>query len=137
MNETQDEKLRELLSAGELFVVAFFCDWKPRLFTQQPRFYLRPNLPFPFLRHVSLLAIGSILALWLGLRKDVRILVAQSPYEGLAAALAKTVLGVLGKDTILVIESHGDLEEALFLQRRVLLSRLYRRMMRWVVVNVS
>jgi hypothetical protein len=55
--------------------------------------------------------------------------VAQSPYEGLEAALAKKVAGWCGRRIVFVIESHGDFEESVFMQRRVLLPRVYRSLM--------
>lgn len=132
LDATREKKFRKLLSIGELFVIAFSPDWSPRCFTQHAHFYLLPSLPLSILRYGLMLAVGSLLVVWLGLSKQVQIFVAQSPYEGFAAALAKMAMRALGKDAVLVVESHGDFEEALFLQRRVLLPRLYRSLMYWV-----
>ena len=76
--------------------------------------------------------LGPFLALWLILRHGVQVLVAQSPYEGFAAALAKKVAGWCGCRVALVVENHGDFEESLFMQRRIRLPRLYRFLMRRV-----
>jgi glycosyltransferase involved in cell wall biosynthesis len=69
--------------------------------------------------------VGPILALWLIFRHGVRVLVAQSPYEGFAAAMAKVLACLLGQRTVLIVENHGDFEVSLFLQRRVRWPGLY------------
>ncbi len=65
------------------------------------------------------------------MRHEVRILVAQSPYEGFAGALAKMIAGFLGRQVALIVENHGDFEESLFLQRRVRWVGLYRFLMHY------
>jgi hypothetical protein len=54
-------------------------------------FYLLPGLPLSLLRYVEMSTLGPCLALWLIMRYGVQVLIAQSPYEGFAAALAKTI----------------------------------------------
>lgn len=70
------------------------------------------------------------MACWLIFGRGVQVLVAQSPYEGVAAAVAKRVAGWLGHRVTLVVESHGDFEESMLLQRRVAFAELYRFLMR-------
>jgi glycosyltransferase involved in cell wall biosynthesis len=77
-----------------------------------------------------MLVFGSLLACWLVLRHGVQVLIAQSPYEGVAAAIAKKIVGWFGCQAVLVVENHGDFEESLFLQRRVIFPRFYRLVMR-------
>jgi glycosyltransferase involved in cell wall biosynthesis len=84
----------------------------------------------PILRYVEMFVFGLISALWLIARHGVHVLVAQSPYEGFAGALAKIIAGFLGRQVALIVENHGDFEESLFLQRRVLIPSLYRFLMR-------
>jgi|Deesub1362A_J573_1020465.scaffolds.fasta_scaffold00550_20 glycosyltransferase involved in cell wall biosynthesis len=129
LNHTQEKKFRELSAARELFVIAFSSNHFPRSFKQYAHFYLLPNLPTAVLRYGLMFTIGSLLAVWLCLARGARIFVAQSPYEGFAGALAKALLRAIGKKTVLIVENHGDFEEALFLQRRVPLSWLYRSLM--------
>jgi glycosyltransferase involved in cell wall biosynthesis len=57
-------------------------------------------------------------------------LVAQSPHEGFTAACAKITARFLGKRVALVVESHGDFEVSLFLQRRVLYPSVHRFLIR-------
>jgi glycosyltransferase involved in cell wall biosynthesis len=73
--------------------------------------------------------LGPLLALWLIFRYRVQILVAQSPYEGVAAALAKKVAASFGIRVALVVESHGDFDANLFLHRQIWASGAYRVLM--------
>ncbi len=130
LDGTSEKKFRGLNALGELFVIGFSQDLRWRYFTEYARFYLFPKLPWSVLRYSIMLTLGPVLALWLIFRHGVGVLVAQSPYEGFAAALAKKIAGRLGRKVTLIVESHGDFEESLFLQRHVLLPGLYRSLMR-------
>ena len=132
LDTTNEKKFLALKSLGELFVVGFSKDFRPRRFTEHARFYLLPKLPIPILRYATIFMVGSPLVLWLIFRHHVQVLVAQSPYEGFTAACAKKIAGWLGKRVVLVVESHGDFQESLFLYRRVLLQKTYRFLMRFV-----
>jgi glycosyltransferase involved in cell wall biosynthesis len=129
LDATNEKKFRALRSLGEMRVVGFSYDLRPRQFTQHAHFYLLAKLPLATLRYVEMFLLGPLLACWLIFRHGVRVLVAQSPYEGFAAALAKKIAIWLGYKVVLVVESHGDFEKSLFLQRRILLRRIYRCMM--------
>lgn len=132
LDETNRKKFRLLAKLGDIFVVGFSRSLRPRVFYEHAHFYLLPQWPLPVLRYLTMFAIGPILALWLIFRHRVQILVAQSPYEGFAAAVAKKVAGWFGRRVALVVENHGDFEESLFLQRRVRAPGLYRFIMRRV-----
>lgn len=131
LDPTSKKKFTAIRSLGELFVVGFSTDLLPRRFNEDARFYLFSKLPFSVLRYAEISVFGPPLIVWLILRHNVQILIAQSPYEGVAAALAKKIAGWFGKKIVLVVESHGDFEESLFMQRRVLLSGFYRFLMRY------
>jgi glycosyltransferase involved in cell wall biosynthesis len=130
LDATSAKKFRALKSLGELFVIGFSRDLWPRRFTEHAHFYLLPKLPLPVLRYIAMFILGPLLAFWAICRHGVQVLVAQSPHEGLAAALAKKTAGWVGRKVILVVESHGDFEESLFMQRRILLPTLYYFLMR-------
>lgn len=130
LDATTEKKFRALKTLGGLFVVGFSKDLRPREFTEHARFYLLPKLPLPILRYTEMFMIGPFLLLWLVLRHGVHVLVAQSPYEGFTAALAKNIARWLGYDVVLVVESHGDFEGSLFMQRRIALQVLHRFVMR-------
>jgi glycosyltransferase involved in cell wall biosynthesis len=130
LDATSEKKFRGLETLGTIYIVAFAHALAPERFTQHARFYLLPGLPLPILRYAEMMVIGSVVACWLVLRHDIGILVAQSPYEGVAAAWVKKVAGWFGRKVRLVVESHGDFEECLFLQRKIPLPRLYRFLMR-------
>jgi glycosyltransferase involved in cell wall biosynthesis len=132
LDMTSEKKFRVLKSLGRLFVIGFSQDLRPRWFEERARLYLLPQLPLPILRYAEMFMLGALLVGWLIVRHGVQVLVAQSPYEGFAAAVAKKIAGWLGYKTVLVIESHGDFEESLFLQRRIRLPVIYRFLMRHV-----
>src|SRR4029077_4970763 len=125
------KKFRALKSLGELFVVGFSQSLRPRRFTDEAHFFLLPKIPISLLRYAEMFVIGLPLALWLILRHGVDVLVAQSPYEGFPAAWAKKISGWLGWKVVLIVESHGDFEESVFMQRRVWLLGFYRLLMRY------
>jgi len=132
LDTTSKKKFQALKLLGTLFVIGFSRDLRPRRFTEHAHFYLLPKAPLPVLRYIEMFFLGPLLALWLILRHRVQILVAQSPYEGLVAALARKVAGWYGCKVALVVESHGDFEVSLFMQRRLLLPSFYRGLMRRV-----
>ena len=130
LDATSEKKLRLLSELGEMFVIGFSQDLRPRRLTQHAHFYLLPKFPLPVLRYLAMFIVGPALTLWLILRHGVRILVAQSPYEGFAAAVAKVLARLVGLKVVLIVENHGDFEVSLFLQRRVRCQSLYRWLMR-------
>ena len=130
LDRTSEKKWRLLSELGEMFVIGFSQDLRPRRFTQHAHFYLLPKFPLPVLRYLAMFTVGPALTLWLILRQGVRILVAQSPYEGFAAAVAKVLARLVGFQVVLIVENHGDFEVSIFLQRRVRCQNLYRWLMR-------
>lgn len=130
LDPTSAKKFEVLGQLGEMFVIGFSQDLRPRRFTEHAHFYLLPKWPMPVLRYATMFILGPWLALWIILRHGICVLVAQSPYEGFAAALAKKIAGWLGGKVVLVVESHGDFEESLFLQRHIRWTGLYRFLMR-------
>jgi glycosyltransferase involved in cell wall biosynthesis len=132
LDTTSEKKFRLLKALGELFVIGFSQDLRPRQFNEHAHFYLMPNLPIPLLRYVEVFVLGPFIVSWLIFRHGVQVLVSQSPYEGLAGAMAKKIAACFGRKVRLVVENHGDFEESLFMQRRILFPRLYRYIMRHV-----
>jgi glycosyltransferase involved in cell wall biosynthesis len=134
LDASQETKWRGLGTLGRLFVIGFSGRWRPRRFDEQAgaaRFYALPTPPWAPLRYLVAAVGAPVLAAWLVARNGVEILVAESPYTGCLAAIAAMLAGALGRRTVVVVESHGDFEESVFLQRRVLLPRLLRGLMRW------
>ena len=130
LDETSAKKFRAMSSLGEIFVIGFSSDLRLTIFTEHARFYLLPRLWLPVLRYCELFLVGPILTFWLIVRHGIQVVVAQSPYEGLIAALTKTFAGWFGYHVRLVVESHGDFEECLFLQRKISFPQLYRFVMK-------
>ncbi|MEB3830090.1 glycosyltransferase family 4 protein [Phormidium sp. CCY1219] len=131
LDKTSEKKFRALKPLGELFIIGFSPNILPRQFTEHAHFYLMPQLPWAILRYAEMLILGTILTLWIIFRNRVQILVAQSPYEGVAAALAKKMASCFGRKVVLVVESHGDFEESLFLQKQIRFTGIYRLLMRY------
>jgi len=131
LDKSSAKKFRALTALGELFVIGFSQDLLPGRFTEHTHFYLLPKLPLPVLRYAEMFVLAPFLALWLIMRHRVHVLVAQSPYEGFAAAWAKKLAGWLGRRVALVVENHGNFEASVSLQRRIILPRLYRFLMRY------
>ena len=129
LDETSHKKFEALSDRREVRVIGFAAGLRPRVFEQHARFYLLPWLPSGVLRYLTLLVAGPWLALWCIFRHQCCVLIAQSPYEGVAAAWAKACAGLFRRRVALVVESHGDFVVSVFLQRRVLSRRLYRFLM--------
>ena len=130
LDTTNAKKFQALLRLGKLFVIGFGQDWRAHYFTEHACFYLLPRVPLPLLRYAEMFTFGPLVVLWCILRHDVQILVAQSPYEGFSAGLAKVLARLFGRRVALIVESHGDFEVSIFVQRRVLLPWFYRFSMR-------
>jgi glycosyltransferase involved in cell wall biosynthesis len=134
LDQTSEKKFRLLTALGQLFVISLNRHLRFRRFQEHASFYLMPGIPLPVVRYVEMFTLAPCLTLWLIFRHNIQILVAQSPYEGFPAALAKKVANAFGRRIVLVVESHGDFEASLFLQRRILLPKLYRFLMRHVAL---
>jgi glycosyltransferase involved in cell wall biosynthesis len=131
LDQTSVKKFEALEGLGEIFVIGFSESIRPQRFSQHARFFLLPRLPLAVLRYAEMFMLGPLIALWLIVRNGVEVLVAQGPHEGVAAALAKKIARCFGYRPILVVENHGDFEESVFMQRRIILPELYRILMRY------
>jgi glycosyltransferase involved in cell wall biosynthesis len=130
LNPALDAKWAALAGLeAELFVVGFAASMRPRRFTQHAHFILLPLLPTPILRYAEMYLIAPLILLWLIFRRRVTVIIAQSPYEGLAGALAKQMARLFDRRVALAVESHGNFEVTVFGQRKVTLTGLYRRLM--------
>jgi len=132
LSVTYQKKFTLLKNLGALFIIGFSVDWRPHFFHQEANFYLLANLPIPLLRYMQFYTITPIILLWLIIRHKIQIVIAQSPYEALAAVWVKNLVKWWGYSLSLVVESHGDFESYLFLQRRVSLANLYKKIMQSV-----
>ncbi len=130
LTATQAKKLAGLARDSDLTIVAFSDTWRPRRLQQHATLYLLPAVPLPPLRYLTFFAVAPLLALWCVGRHRSNIIVAQSPYEGCIGAWVKRCAALLFRRKIaLVVESHGDFQEALFLQRRIQRRWVYSRLM--------
>lgn len=130
LDHATGRKFAALAPLADAVVVAFATGLRPRRVRADAELLLLPELPGAPLRVLLyLLAVPGIL-LWLVCVRGVSVLIAQSPYEAVPAALAKGMARLVGRRTVLVVESHGDFELSLFLQRRVRGAAVYRFLMR-------
>jgi glycosyltransferase involved in cell wall biosynthesis len=118
-----------LASGRDVWVVGFAPGPVPRGFTECARFRLLPRLPLRVVRHGLLASAGTLLAAWCVVRHGAGILVAPSPHEAPAAVAAKTLARWLGRQAVVVVESHGDFESAPLLYRRAWWPALRRRVL--------
>ena len=122
-------RLLAQLSGYDFRVIGFSTSLAPRCFYEGARFYLLPQAAVAPIRYLTIFKLAPILLAWLTLRHRAKIIVAQSPFEGAIGAAVKRFLGKFGMRPRLIVENHNNFEEDLFLQRRVPLEGLYRRLM--------
>jgi glycosyltransferase involved in cell wall biosynthesis len=113
----------------EIYVTSFAPGWRPQRFDQHAHFYQWPALPLAPLRYLTAYLVVPPLVLWLIRARGVNVLVAHDPYIGAAAALAKNLARLLGRRVGLAVETRGDLEQGMFLQRTLRFKRLWRYLM--------
>ncbi|MFZ5918895.1 MAG: glycosyltransferase [Chloroflexota bacterium] len=137
LNPTHARKFVGLSRLADVSVLAFSAVGRGRRFFHHVDFVLLPLLPLAPLRHLMLLTAAFFVGLSMSLRGRIDVLVAQSPYEGLAVALVRLVARFLGRRVVLVTEIHGDWQESPLLYRKVPFPRLYqgmlKRISRWVL----
>ena len=114
----------------EIYVTSFSSGLRPRRFAEYAHFYQWPALPLAPLRYLTAFLVAPLLALWLIMARKVDVLIAHDPYIGCAAALAKNIARLFGRRVGLVVETRGDLEHGLFMQREIRFKALMRRLMR-------
>src|SRR5437773_1364291 len=131
LDATSAKKFRMLNTLGDLFIIGFSNEFKPRIFKEHAQFYLLPNMPFPALRYVELVVLGQMLTFWLIVRHQIQVVVAQSPYEGFVAALTIKLARWCRCRAALVVEVHGDFEQSLCQYRKRRFRSLYRFLMRY------
>lgn len=133
LNPTAEKKWAALSTlAIPMDVIAFSNGWRPLKFHQHATFYLLPQLPFSLLRYLTYFTVAPWLLLWIILRHQTTLIVAQSPYDGAIAIFWKQCLRIFGKRMAVIVESHGDFELSVFIQREVTFKSMLRSIMRRV-----
>jgi len=117
------------LTDYDIRITGFSTSLRPRRFTEHVHFYLIPQPPTSILRYLTIFTLSPLLLLYLVLRHDGKILVAQSPFEGAIGAWVKLVSRLFGKRLFLIIENHNNFEEDVFLQRNIPLKGVYKAIM--------
>lgn len=129
LDATNAAKFTALEKIAELTVIAFSADYRFETFRQHARFVLLPNVRLRLLRYALMFTVAPWIALSVIVRSNIDVLVCQSPYEGAIGVAVKRLAALGGQDLRVVVESHGDFENALFLQHFIRSERLYRRLM--------
>lgn len=117
------------LDAYDIRITGFSTSLRPRRFTEHVHFYLIPQPPTSILRYLTIFTLSPFLLMYLVLRYDGKILVAQSPFEGAIGAWVKGVARLFGKRLFLIIENHNNFEEDVFMQRDIPLQGVYKSIM--------
>jgi len=134
LDATQRKKWAALGEGRRLYVVAYAPRARFSVERDGPcTFYLFPYVPTLALRAAGLLPFRVAVGFWLCLARGVRILVAQSPYEAVPCRLIKALAAAAGQRVKVIVESHGDFAESLFLQRRIALAPVTR----WVMSSAA
>ena len=133
LDATSAKKFRSLETIGRIFVVGFATSLRPVWFVDGASFFLLPSLASPVFRYLMLYSAGLVVTLNWILVHGVTVVVTQGPYEGLCGAVAKQISRLFGKRVALLVESHGDFEQDLFLQRRIRFAGFFR----WLILRIS
>jgi glycosyltransferase involved in cell wall biosynthesis len=129
LSRTQAAKWSALRAVCEPYVVALANGLSPKRFNEEAQFYLLPAIPLRALSYALLLTAGTAVTVCVIVSRRIDVVVAQGPYEGVAAAIARTLARMVGRHSALVVESHGNFETALLLGQNGWWTSLYRRIM--------
>jgi len=130
--ESTRKKFEALSQIGTISVVGFREGFGFKRYTQAANFYLLPNVPRGACSYLFLSTVGFAVTVCLLIKRSANVVVAQSPYEGVAGVFAVGLARAFGRKAALVVESHGDFENALFLYRKTWFSRVHRIVMKYV-----
>jgi glycosyltransferase involved in cell wall biosynthesis len=130
--ESTRKKFEALSRIGTISVVAFSGRFRFRRFTEAATFYLLPNVPRGICSYACLCTVGLVVSAYLLMNRRANVVVAQSAYEGFVAAVVVAIARIFGRPAALVVESHGDFENAVFLYRRTLRTRAHRAVLKYV-----
>ena len=126
LSATDEKKFRHLSSLAEFHVVGFSEAGGYRRAHVPAELYLLRLLPMAALRFAFLLAFSVVLGARLGASGRVTTVVSQSPYEGIAGVLLRSIARLFRRKLVVITEVHGDWEEAPFLYRRLPLTSWIR-----------
>ncbi len=118
LSDMHKKKFCYLSRVSRNYIFAYSIDNRFRAFFDFANFYLIPSRIPKIIRFPLFLMSALGIILYSVYKKDVKIIVCQSPYEGLSAVIAKYLLKILGRKISIIIELHGDWEEAPFLYEK-------------------
>lgn len=128
LDSTARAKFELLTQLGTVHAFGFGPGYVPRGHCEVVNLYLLPNRYPTIIRYLLMPLFLYLGALWVALRHGVRIFIAQGPIDGAPAAWAAATLRLCGVQIGLVMESHGDFVDSIFLQRRVPWPAVFRKL---------
>lgn len=130
---THEKKVRALTEKLDMTCIAFHQGQGHLHFSQHADFYLVPSRLINYFRHFYFLAYAFFMALILVKKRSIRVVICQSPFEGICGALLKKFT----RKIKLIIEIHGQWDEAPVVYHR--LSRRFKWLSdgigRWAIRN--
>jgi len=112
LSEMHKKKFWALADVSENYVFAYSTDNRFRAFSDGAYFYLIPSKMPRIIRYPFFLFSALCVIIYTVIKHNVKIVICQSPYEGISCTIAKLPLRILRKPISLVTELHGDWEAA-------------------------
>jgi len=130
LSSTDEKKFLHLRELADLHVIGFAEGIGYRHLHQPAELYLLPRVPLAAVRFLALFCFSLALGARLVWARRIEIVLSQSPYEGLAGILLRSLAHFFRRRLVVVTEVHGDWEEAPFLYRRILFATPLRAALR-------
>lgn len=111
LGEMHKKKFRALADVSENYVFAYSTDNRFRTFFDGAHFYLIPSKMPRLFRYPFFLSLALGTIIYTVFKHNVKVIICQTPYEGISGAVAKLLLKMLRKPISLVTELHGDWEK--------------------------
>lgn len=112
LKSAEAKKFQAMALLARHYMLAFAEEWRPRTFEREARFFLLPNLPGQRIRQVLFLFASFVLSVYLGLIKNVQVLISQGVYDALPLLATAKLLRLCGRHACVVVQVHGDWESA-------------------------
>jgi len=108
LNPTQEKKMKALSEKLDLTFIGFNQENGNLHFFQYADFYLISSKIINYVRQFYFLLFSFFKGLFLIKKKSIKLVICQSPFEGISGVLIKKIL----KKTKLIIEIHGEWDKA-------------------------
>jgi len=126
LNDMHKKKFSSLSSVSINYIFAFSVDNKFRAFFDSANFYLIPSKLPRIIRYPLFIISAFFITLYMTYKRKIKVIICQSPYEGIPVVIARSLLRILDKQISIITELHGDAEQALSLYLRPKSKLLFR-----------